>query len=98
MVCISNACANNLYSIAGGLGYPGDLAGWLLHPLTPKRDKKIYYAHHLQPKVVLLTSFGFEVCTMRYSQIECHHHNFNFNCTFALGNQYKCQTAAILNV
>ena len=49
--------------IIGGLGYPGDLAGWLLHALTPKHDKKKYYAHHLQPKVVLLTSIGFEVCT-----------------------------------
>jgi len=36
MICISNACANNLYSIAGGPGYPGDLAGWILHALTPK--------------------------------------------------------------
>ena len=68
MVCLSNACTNNLYSIAGGPGYPGDLAGWLLHALTPKQDKKmqIYYTHHLRtykPKVVLLSSFGLDVCT-----------------------------------
>ena len=51
--------------IIGGPSYPGDLAGWLLHALTHKQDKKmqIYYTHHLQPKVVLLTSIGFEVCT-----------------------------------
>ena len=53
MICISSACANNLYSIGfiiGSPSYPGDLAGWLLHALTPKQDKKmqIYYTHHLQ--------------------------------------------------
>ena len=69
MVCISSACANNLVLVVfiGGTSYPGDLAGWLLHALSPKQDKElqIYFTHHLQ---TLLPRFcyhhlGLEVCT-----------------------------------
>ena len=105
MVCLSNACANNLYSfgfITGGLSYPGDLAGWLLHALTPKRDKKmqIYYTHHLQTQsgfVIIIWVWKFVL--MRFLRLNATITTYTcFNCTFVLGNQCKCQTAVILNV
>ena len=68
--------------IIGGPSYPGDLAGWLLHALTPKWDKKNLLC--TSPP----TQSGFVninwVCTNEVSQIECHHHK---PYTLILGNQ-----------